>query len=97
MQLTTGDAEKVFRKLGVTAVPSTHHVRGLLVVNGKRLLALHYSRGRKEIPPPVVHRFRRSLHMTEDEMRTFIRCSLSRDDYVTLLLAKLAKIGKPGV
>jgi hypothetical protein len=85
MQLTTADADRVLRKLGCELVACRHHVRGFLTVDGKKVLAVHYSFGRKDMPGDVPHRFRRSLHLTLEEFNRLLGCTLSRDGYLGLL------------
>jgi hypothetical protein len=85
MHLTTSEAEKICKKLQIELVDCKHHVRGFLVVDGKRILPVHYSNGRKELPGDVPHLFRRSLHLDTDEFLNLLRCSLSRDSYIILL------------
>jgi hypothetical protein len=88
MQLTTRDAEAIFGKLKITPLPSTHHVRGYLIVDEKRVLSLFYSRGRKPFPGNTTHKFRRSMHLSMPELATFRACDMSRDDYIALLKAR---------
>lgn len=97
VQLTTRDAEVVFGKLGIEKVHSSHHVRGYLVHNGVRVLALHYSFGRKAFPGRTSDMFRRSMHLTQSELREFVRCTISRDEYIQILLerAGLENQGEP--
>lgn len=88
MQVSIDDLKKVFKKLEIESVQCSHHVRGFLVVDGKRILALHYSNGRKDMPGSVGHLFRRSLLLKEDEFARLIKCTLGRSDYVELLREK---------
>ena len=85
MHLTTSEAEKICNKLQIELVSCKHHVRGFLVVDGRRVLPVHYSNGRKDMPADVPHKFRRSLHIDVEEFFRLLRCTLSRDQYVTLL------------
>jgi hypothetical protein len=85
MQLTTRQASRIFRKLGVNAKRSTHHVAGFVLIDGKRVLPVHYSHGNKDMKGPVPHRFRKSLRLSEDEFAALRDCTLSRDAYVQLL------------
>lgn len=88
MQLTTVEAARVFGKLEIKAVACKHHVRGFLVVNGKRVLPVHYSNGRKDLPGNVPHLFRKSLHMSVEEFNQFLACTLSRIEYLALLRSR---------
>jgi hypothetical protein len=85
MQLTTKQAGRIFRKLHVMEKTSTHHVAGFVMVDGKKVLPVHYSRGNKDMKGPVPHRFRKSLRLSEGEFAELRDCTLSRDDYVELL------------
>lgn len=89
MELSTGDAEKVLRKIGVELRQSSHHVRGFVMLDGKAVLPVHFSHGRKDLPGQVPHRFRRSLRMTIEEFRLFRQCSLSREEYLALLVTRI--------
>jgi hypothetical protein len=88
MQLSTNDAARVLRKLGVELTECKHHVRGFLTVNDKKVLPVHYSFGKKDLPGDIPHRFRRSLSLSQDEFCVLVGCSMTRDQYLTLLRAK---------
>jgi hypothetical protein len=90
MHLTTTEAAKVCKKLEIEIVECKHHVRGFLIVEGRRIFPVHYSNGRKDLPGDVPHRFRKVLHLSVDEFRAFLECTLSRGEYIALL-------GKRGV
>jgi hypothetical protein len=81
MQLTTREAERIFKKLEVEAIKSTHHVRGFVTYNGVRLFPVHYSNGRKDMPGHVPKRFAKSLNLALDEFAELKRCTMSRDKY----------------
>lgn len=85
MQLTTREARKVFEKLRMREVASSHHVRGYLEVDGVRLLALHYSFGSKPFPGRTSEKFRRSMRLNQQELRQFVSCKISRDEYIAIL------------
>ncbi len=89
MQLTTRDAQVVFRKLDVEEVQSTHHVRGFVKINGVRVLPLHYSRGRKPFPGHTSEKFRKSLLATVEEIQALVSCSLDGPEYLSRLAARL--------
>jgi len=55
------------------------------VVDGRRVLPVHYSNGHKDLPADVPHKFRRSLYLGVDEFLNLLHCTLSRDEYVRLL------------
>lgn len=88
MQVSAGELQRIFRKLEIEPKESPHHVAGWLVVDGKRVLPLHYSHGRKDMPGNVPHRFRKSLHLDVDEFLVFKRCKMGRDEYLEVLRAR---------
>ena len=88
MQLTTREAEKIFTKLKVEAVKSTHHVRGFVTYNGVRLLPVHYSNGHKDMPGNVPKRFAKSLNLSLTEFAELKRCTMSRDDYFDIQIER---------
>lgn len=88
MQLSTREAEEIFSKLRVEAKRSSHHVAGFVVVNGVKVLPVHYSFGKKALPGNVPQRFRQSLRLTTPEFANLKSCKLSRDDYIELLRLK---------
>lgn len=75
-------------KLEVEFVECAHHVRGFVTCDGKRVLAVHCSFGRKDLPGHVPHLFRRSLKLTPEEFETFRACHMSRAQYLELLRAR---------
>ncbi len=85
MQLSTREAGRIFRKLEVHEKRSTHHVAGFVMVEGKKVLPVHYSRGNKDMKGPVPRRFSKSLHLSEDEFTQLKSCTMSRDAYVQTL------------
>lgn len=85
MQLSTREAERIFNKLEVEPVKSSHHVRGFVCFNGTRLLPIHYSNGRKDMPGHVPKRFAKSLHISISEFAELKRCTLSRAAYFEIL------------
>jgi hypothetical protein len=81
MQLTTREAERIFKKLEVESVKSTHHVRGFVTYKGVRLLPVHYSNGRKDMPGHIPKRFSKSLNLSLSEFAELKRCTMSRETY----------------
>jgi hypothetical protein len=88
MQLSTREAERVFRKLRVEAVESSHHVRGFVTYNGVRLLPVQYSNGRKDMPGHVPKRFAKSLNLSLSEFAELKRCTMSRDAYFDIQIER---------
>lgn len=85
MQLTTREAERIFAKLAVEVVKSTHHNRGFVMHNGVRLLPVFYSRGNKAMPGNVPTRFARSLMLSSDEFALLKKCTMTKEDYFEIL------------
>lgn len=85
MQLTTREAERIFNKLDVETVKSRHHVRGFVCFNGVRLLPVHYSNGRKDMPGHVPKRFAKSLQVSLSEFAELKDCTLSKTGYFKIL------------
>jgi hypothetical protein len=81
MELTTREAQRIFRKLDVEAVESTHHCRGFVVYNGVRILPVFYSRGRKAMPGHVPKKFAKSLRLTLDEFAVLKSCTMTKSEY----------------
>jgi hypothetical protein len=85
MQMTTTDAQRVLNKLQFELVECKHHVRGFFVVNNKRLFAVHYSNGRKDMPGNIPHLFRKSLNLSVDEFHELVKCHIDRNAYLAIL------------
>lgn len=85
MQCSKQQAERVFGKLRLETVDCKHHRAGFLVVNGVRILKVHYSHGRGDMPPTVVELFRKSLRLSRADFQELIGCHMSRDQYLDSL------------
>jgi len=85
VQLRSKEIERVFRKLEIETKTSPHHVVGWLVVDGRRVLPLHYSRGRDVTHGRLAHPFRKSLHLTPPEFAAMMNCTMTRDEYIEIL------------
>lgn len=88
MQLTTREAERIFTKLKIVEKRSTHHVAGFLVVDGVKVLPFHYSHGKKDMPANIPHKFRRMMHLSEEEFEKMKVCTMTRDEYIEILADK---------
>lgn len=84
-RVTKADAAKIFDKLEVQGRRNTKHVYGWFVVDGKRVLPLHYSYGRGEMPGHVPDRFRSSLKLDREQFAAMVGCKMKRDEYVSVL------------
>lgn len=85
MQVTKQDAKKIMQKLDAEPVKCKHHKAAFVVVDGVRVLKVHYSHGNGNMPPTVAHLFRKSLRMSVSEFEQFAGCTLSRTAYQDLL------------
>jgi hypothetical protein len=86
--LKAHDLEKLFRKLEIEPKSCSHHVRGFLVVDGKPVLPLHYSNGKKNLYGPNLHKFRKSLKLDGKQFEQFVKCTFSREDLIQVLRDK---------
>ncbi len=87
MQITKSDMKTVFSKLGLE-IRSTGHVYGWFVYNGKKILRVHHSHGKGEIPGKVGDKIRSQLKLNRNDFLKLIGCPLSYDDYVAILREK---------
>ncbi len=82
MKITTKQLERVFRKLDVELTHSSHHIRGFLIADGKKLYPpVYYSLGKEEIPSFVVKKLRKSFLLTAPEFEQLISCNMSKEQY----------------
>lgn len=86
--LKSRELEKLFSKLEIEKKVCSHHVRGFLVQDGKRVLPVHYSNGRKGLHGPSLHKFRKSLTLDQNQFDEIISCTFSRDDLIDQLRSK---------
>lgn len=86
MQLSTREALQILSKLKVEVVECSHHYRGFVTLdNGQRLFPVHCSRGNKDLPSNIPHRFRKSLKLTVSEFHNLRSCTMDREAYLALL------------
>ncbi len=81
------EIEKIFRKLDLN-VRSTGHQYGWLLVNGKKILRVHYSHGRGDIPGKVINKIRGQLKLSKRDFKGLIECPLTYEDYIAILKQK---------
>jgi hypothetical protein len=81
------EIEKIFRKLNLE-VRSTKHNYGWLLVDGKKILRVHYSHGSGDIPDKIVNKIRGQLKLSKKDFRDLIRCPLTYQDYIAILRDK---------
>ncbi len=87
MQLKKKDIQRVFNKLELE-VRSTNHIYGWLVVDGKKILRVHYSFGKGNIPSKVTDKIRSQLKLDQPGFKNLIACPLSKTDYLEIIKEK---------
>ena len=87
VQVKKADVERVFRKLDLE-IRSTGHHYGWLIVHGKKVLRVHYSHGKGDVPRRVVDRIRGQLKLGQSDFRDLLSCPLAREGYLKILRAK---------
>jgi hypothetical protein len=87
MQLKKRDIQKIFQKLELE-VRSTDHIYGWLVIKGKKILRVHYSFGKGNIPAKISEKIRSQLKLDQNNFKDLIKCPLSRGDYIKIIKEK---------
>jgi hypothetical protein len=82
------DMETIFRKLMIRPIECDHHVRGYFEIDGRRILATHYSFGRNDIYGRVLKNIMRDLHASEDIFFGLIDCYVDRAAFVEMLKSR---------
>jgi hypothetical protein len=86
-QMKVKDIEKVFKKLALK-VRSTGHNYGWLIVDGKKILRVHYSHGKGDIPDKIANKIRGQLKLPQKDFKQLIECPLTYVDYINILKQK---------
>jgi len=81
------EIEKIFRKLKLH-IRSTGHNYGWLIVKGKKVLRVHYSHGKGEIPKKIANKIRGQLKLSLKDFRDLIACPMTHEDYLNVLIEK---------
>lgn len=81
------EAGKIFKKLNLR-VRSTGHYYGWLVVNGKKILRVHYSHGKGDISEKIKNKIRGQLKLSQKNFKELLDCPLTYEDYIKLLKRK---------
>lgn len=81
------EMEKIFRKLSLK-IRSTGHNYGWLVLNGKKILRVHYSHGKGDIPEKITNKIRGQLKLSQKDFRELIKCPLTLEEYTNILKQK---------
>ena len=81
------EIEKIFKKLDLK-VRTTGHNYGWFIVNGKKILRVHYSHGKGDIPGNVENKIRGQLKLSQRDFKELVDCPLTYEDYIRLLKQK---------
>lgn len=80
------EIEKIFNKLDLE-VRTTGHNYGWLLVDGKKILRVHYSHGR-DVPDNIANKIRGQLKLSTKDFKNLIKCPLTYQDYIAILKQK---------
>lgn len=83
--LTQADARKIANKLKAGIKPGRRHDLAIFRHKGIRIAQFGISRGSKEQSHDYISR---QLYITAKQCREFLECSLSLEQYVSILVAK---------
>jgi len=81
------EIHKIFNKLNLQ-LRSTGHIYGWLIVNGKKVLRVHYSHGKGDIPGKIANKIRGQLKLSEKDFQMLLQCPLTYEDYLAILRRK---------
>ncbi len=81
------DIERIFNKLSLQ-VRSTGHNYGWLTVKNKKILRVHYSHGKGDLPDKIIHKIRGQLKLSEKDFKDLVTCPLTYDEYLDILKRK---------
>ncbi|MGD9974384.1 MAG: hypothetical protein AB7S77_15090 [Desulfatirhabdiaceae bacterium] len=87
MQLKKAELTKIFNKLNLEVRTTTHHY-GWLIYQGKKILRVHYSHGKGDLPGKVSDKIRSQLKLSQNDFKGLINCPLSAEDYIGILKRK---------
>lgn len=89
LQVKKKDVERVFKKLDVEIKNNNHHVRGFIKINGERVIPVHYSHGRGDLPGKIPERLRKSFKLEKDEFLLLMQCTMTKSEYHSILKKRL--------
>lgn len=81
------EIEKIFKKLNLQ-IRQTGHNYGWLIVKGKKILRVHFSHGKGDIPIKIASKIRGQLKLSQDDLKKLLSCHLGLDDYIDILKSK---------
>ena len=87
MQIKKNEIGKLFKKLKLE-VRSTKHRYGWFTFEGRKVLRVHYSHGRGNIPGRVTDKIRSQLKLGQKDFKELITCPLSLEGYEAILKDK---------
>ena len=87
MQVKKAEMERVFEKLQIE-VRSTKHRYGWFSHNGRKILRVHFSHGRGDLPGRLADKIRSQLKLSEHDFWELIDYPLSLPGYVAILQKK---------
>ncbi|MFH0775202.1 MAG: hypothetical protein V2A53_06920 [bacterium] len=87
MQIKKSDIENIFAKLDLT-LRKTGHIYGWLTVDDRKILRVHYSHGKGDIPEKVANKIRGQLKLSPLHFEDLVKCPLTREDYLEILKQK---------
>ncbi|MEZ4528978.1 MAG: hypothetical protein R2941_23960 [Desulfobacterales bacterium] len=87
MQIKKSEIHKIFKKLELE-IRSTDHHYGWLTYKGRKILRVHFSHGKGDIPGKVTEKIRSQLKLSQNDFKNLINCPLSLDDYIEILKIK---------
>jgi len=85
--MKVADIKRIFNKLSLQLRSTGHHY-GWLTVNDKKILRVHYSHGKGDIPNKIMHKIRGQLKLSEKDFKNLVACPLAYDDYLAILKRK---------
>jgi len=81
------DINRIFSKLSLQ-IRSTGHNYGWLTVSDKKILRVHYSHGKGDLPNKIMHKIRGQLKLSEKDFKDLVACPLKYEDYLDILRRK---------
>ena len=87
MQIKKAEVGKIFQKLKLE-VRSTKHRYGWFTFEGRKILRVHFSHGKGDVPGRVSDKIQSPLKLCREDFRELIDCPLSLEDYVAILRRK---------
>ena len=81
------DIEKIFHKLSLD-IRSSGHNYGWLIVKNRKMLRVHYSHGKGDLPNKIMHKIRGQLKLSEKDFKDLVACPLTYEGYLSILKRK---------